>query len=124
MLLAMAAIVGIVAPSALIALSMSALLGTVLPRGLARIAAVLVWLWIQFSTPLIPVPTLNGTAFNLVGDTVTAGFFDGNPIYAPDGPLSYQSEPWSAALSLVWQLALIFVLLAVGSRLAETLRQR
>lgn len=120
---ALAVTVTIIAPGGLIAMSLSALLGVLLPRGFARVAAVLVWLWLVFSTPLIPLPTLNGTVLNIVGDYVTAGLFDGHPIYDPSGLLGPTPTPWLAVVSLLWQLALILALLTAGSLLADARRR-
>ncbi|WP_454114976.1 hypothetical protein [Microbacterium lacticum] len=123
-LTAVAVTVTILAPAGLIAMSLSALLGAMLPRGFARIAAVLVWLWLVFSTPLIPLPSLNGTVLNVVGDYTSAGFFGGRPIYDPSGLLGPAPTPWLAVVSLLWQLILILALLTAASRLADARRRR
>lgn len=123
-LAALAVTVTILTPAGLIAMSLSALLGAMLPRGFARIAAVLVWLWLAFSTPLIPLPSLNGTVLNVVGDYTVAGFFGGRPIYDPSGPLGPAPTSWLAVVSLLWQLVLILALLTAGSRLADARLRR
>lgn len=120
---AIAVLVTIVLPSAPLATCLSALLGALLPHGAARVAAVLLWFGAVFSTPLIPLPTLNGTVLNLVGDTVAAGFFGAQPLYplhAPIGPLGLDAAtPRAAALSLAWQAVLVALLLTAGSSLAR-----
>ncbi|RLP07671.1 murein hydrolase transporter LrgB [Propionibacterium australiense] len=122
-LAAIAVLVTIVLPSALVATCLSALLGAVLPHGAARVVAVLLWFGAVFSTPLVPLPTLNGTVLNLVGDTVAAGFFGASPLYPrydSTGPLGLDATtPPAAVLSLVWQAVLIMLLLAAGSSLAR-----
>lgn len=121
---AVAVVATIVLPSAMIATSLSALAGTLLPQALARVMAVLAWFWGVFSTPLIPLPTLNGTILNIVGDTTTAGLYGGPSLYQPDGPLRLEATPLTAGLSLAWQFALIALLLIVGSALAQVRQQR
>lgn len=123
-LVALGAVLAIMVPSLLIATCLSAFLGTFLPQGVARVAAVLVWLWAVFSTPLIPVPTLNGTVLNLVGDTTAAGLFGAAPIYTPAGALGLEPTALTAAVSLIWQLLLVVVLLTVSSVITYRRRQR
>ena len=118
-LTAVAVALAVLAPSGLIAMGLSALAGALLPRGLARVVAVLVWLWIIFSSPLVPVPNLNGTVLNLVGDYVAQGLFGADTLYDPAGPLGLAPSPRTAAVSLVWQACLILILLTAGSRLAD-----
>lgn len=115
---ALAAIVTIVAPSALVATSLSALLGATLPSVLARLVAVTAWITLLISTPLIPLPTPNGTLFNLVGDAVVSGYFGCAPIYRPTAGLAYDGTPATASLSLFFELLLAAVLFVSGSRLA------
>lgn len=114
----------IVGPAALIAMTLSGLAGALLPRALGRIAAVLVWFYLVFWTPLIPVPTLNGTIFNVIGDTVAEGYFGTSPIYPPTGTFGLDGTPATATVSLAWQFVLIFILLAAGSVLAERAAKR
>lgn len=114
----------IVGPAAMIAMVLSGLAGVLLPRALGRIAAVLVWFYLVFSTPLIPIPTLNGTIFNVIGDTIGSGYFGLSPIYPPTGPLGFDATPATATVSLAWQLVLIVLLLLAGSVLAERARKR
>lgn len=116
--------VTIVAPAALIAMGTSALMGAVLPRAFARIVAMLIWFLLVFSSPLVPLPTLNGTPLNVVGDTVAAGWFGASPVYPPDGPFGVLPTPLTAALSLAWQITLIVGLLVAGSWLADRVRKR
>lgn len=121
---AVATVLTITVPSLLVATCLSAFLGTLLPQGVARVTAVLAWLWAVFSTPLIPIPTLNGTVLNLVGDTTAAGFFGATPIYAASGPLGMETSSLAAVISLAWQFALVSVLLLAASALAHRRRQR
>ena len=48
-------------PTVLCALAVSALAGSVLPQALARVVAVLTWLYLTMTTPTIPVPGVTGT---------------------------------------------------------------
>lgn len=122
---ALAVTATIIAPAALIAMSLSALAGTLLPRALGRIAGVLIWFFLIFSTPLMPIPTLNGTMLTVNGDAIAAGYFATSPIYPPTGPLAaFDSATWTATTSLIAQLVIILLLLAVGSALAGRFRKR
>lgn len=117
-------IVTIIMPSALIAMSLSALAGTLLPRVVGRVAGVLVWLLLLFSTPLIPLPTPNGTIFAINGDVVASGFFGNHPFYRPAGPLANHGTAWEATFSLVFQLVLVFIVLVFCSALTGRARKR
>lgn len=112
----------IVAPMALIAMALSGLAGTLLPRAVSRIVAVLVWFWLWLYTPLLPILTLNGTILSVIGDPVAEGYFGSTGFYPP--PLGVESTPVTATLSLLWQLVLVVALLAAGSVLAERVRKR
>lgn len=123
-LVAVAVSLTIVAPATLIAMTISGLAGTVLPRAIGRIAAVMIWFWLVFSSPMLPVPTLNGSFLGVIGDTVGAGYFGAEPIYAPSGALGLASTPVAATMSLIWQMALIVTLLTIGSWIADRSRRR
>lgn len=123
-IIAIAVALTIVAPAALIAMTVSGLAGAVLPRMISRIAAIIVWFWLVFSTPLIPVPTLNGTIFGVIGDSVGAGYFGTEPIYAPTSAQAFASSPLAATISLAWQVVLIVSLLIIGSWVADRSRRR
>ncbi|MDO4255343.1 MAG: hypothetical protein Q4C81_09435 [Kocuria sp.] len=114
----------IIVPGTLIAMSLSALLGTILPRALGRIAGVLVWLSLTFSSPLLPLPTPNGTVFTVIGDAVASGYFDTAPIYSPLGPFAFDGTAWAATFSLITQLVIIITLLFSGAALAERSAKR
>lgn len=114
----------IVSPAALIAMALSGLTGAILPRAPGRIIAVVMWFWLWAYTPLVPIPTLNGTILGVIGDTVGAGYFGLTPFYPPSGPLGLEGTPLTATVSLLWQLILILALLAAGSALAERARKR
>lgn len=121
---AFAVVATIVGPAALIALLISGVAGTLLPRAFGRIVAVLIWFWLAFSTPLLPIPTVNGTIFGVIGDTIGAGYFGAPTFYPPAGPLAAEPTPLTATVSLLWQLVLITILLVAGSRLGERSRNR
>lgn len=112
----------IVAPAALVAMTLSAAAGALLPRPLGRITGVLVWCLLVFSSPLVPLPTVNGTVFNVVGDAVIAGWFGARPLYEPTGPLAFHATASSAALSLALQAVLAATLLTAGSGAARRRR--
>lgn len=121
---ALAVLVTIVAPAALIAMSISGVAGALLPRAFGRIVAALLWFYLVFSTPLIPLPTINGTPFNVIGDTIGAGYFHTSPLYLPSGPLGTEGTLLTATLSLAWQLVLVLILLALGTWLAGRAQKR
>lgn len=121
---AVAVTVTIIAPGVLIAMSLSALLGAILPRALGRIAGVLVWFFLIFSSSLLPLPTPNGTVLTVIGDAVASGFFGTDPIYPPAGSLAFDGTVWTATLSLVAQLVIIVLLLSAGSALAGRTAKR
>ena len=121
---ALAVAASLVAPAVLCAMAISALAGSLLPQAFARVAAVLVWFYLVFSTPTIPVPAPEGTVFGVTGDAVATGYFDSRPVYPLTGPLSSAPGPVAASASLLWQLALAIALLAVASRLSDRLRDR
>lgn len=108
-------------PTVLCALAVSALAGSVLPQALARVVAVLTWLYLTMMTPAIPVPGVTGTVLGVVGEgfasLVSPRFFWVN------GPLATAPGPVVAAVSLLWQLALVLTCLVVGSRLAGRSRR-
>ena len=105
----------ILSPSMLIAMGISALLGALLPTIVARILAVLVWAWLAFYTPLLPIPTLNGGPLAVIGDPIAQGWFHTNPMYIPaNGPFTIQS----GVISLLWQACIIF-LLFTGANMAS-----
>ena len=115
MLAALAVVFVILSPSMLIAMGISALLGALLPTIVARILAVLIWAWLAFYTPLLPLPTLNGGPLSVIGDPIAQGWFHTNPMYAPaNGPFTAQS----GVISLLWQVCIIF-LLFTGANIAS-----
>ena len=121
---AIAVLVTIVAPAALIAMSISGVAGALLPRAFGRIVAVLLWFYLVFSTPLIPLPTVNGTPFNVIGDTIAAGYFHTSPLYLSTGPLGVEGTPLTATLSLAWQFVFVLILLTVGAWLSGRAQKR
>jgi ABC-2 type transport system permease protein len=114
----------VVAPGVLIAMSLSALLGTILPRALGRVAGVLIWFFLVFSSPLLPLPTVNGTVFSVIGDPIVAGYLSTDPIYPAAGPLGFDGTPAGATASLIGQLVIILLVLATGSALAGRMTER
>lgn len=119
---ALAVAATIVAPAALLAMSLSALAGALLPRVLGLLAGLLAWFFLIFTSPLLPIPTVNGTLFNVVGDAVASGYFGSNTIYPAAGVLGVDGSAGGATGSLAAQLVAIVVLLALGSALAERAR--
>lgn len=117
---ALLAVLVIVVPSGLIAMTLSAAVGALVPNAFGRVLAVLIWFWLVFSTPLLPLPTVNGSILGVIGDYVAGGFFGADPFYVLAGPLAPPITPVTAVLSLLWQLILIMLLTAVGSWRATT----
>lgn len=118
---ALAVALVILSPSILIAMGVSALLGALLPTVPARILAVLVWAWLAFYTPLLPLPTLNGGPLSVIGDPIAQGWFHTNPVYLPaNGPFTVQS----GVLSLLWQGSIIFLLFTVANIASNHIRVR
>lgn len=112
---ALAVVLVILSPSILIATGISALLGALLPTVPARILAVLVWAWLAFHTPLLPLPTLNGGPLSVIGDPIAQGWFHTDPVYSPtNGAFTVQS----GFLSLLWQGSII-VILFTGANMAS-----
>ena len=112
---ALAAGLAITGPAVLTAMSLSSLLGAILPMIVARITGVLAWFALVFSSPMLPVPTVNGTILNVIGDAVGAGWFGLGPVYpATGGILAVTGTPANAAISLIAQLAVAMLLMALG----------
>lgn len=112
---ALAAGLAITGPAVLTAMSLSSLLGAILPMIVARIAGVLAWFALVFSSPMLPVPTINGTILNVIGDAVGAGWFGLGPVYpATGGILAVTGTPANAAISLIAQLVIAVLLMALG----------
>lgn len=120
---AMAVTVTISIPAALMSMSFSAFAGVVLPRVLGRITGVMVWLFLIFSTPLIPIPTPNGSVLAINGDVITSGYFGGEPLYAPAGPLANSNTVFDATVSLGFQAIVIACLIVAGTKLAGNTRK-
>ena len=111
----MAAGLAITGPAVLTAMSLSSLLGAILPMIVARIAGVLAWFALVFSSPMLPAPTINGTILNVIGDAVGAGWFGLGPVYpATGGILAVTGTPANAAISLIAQLVIAVLLMALG----------
>lgn len=121
---AVAVMLTVVGPAALIAMTLSGLAGAVLPSALGRIVAVVLWFALVLSSPMIPIPTPNGTVFNVIGDAILPGYFGTSPTYAAAGPLGFDGTPVGATVSLILQIIVILVLLVAGSVLAERSRKR
>ena len=112
---ALAAGLAITGPAVLTAMSLSSLLGAILPMIVARITGVLAWFALVFSSPMLPVPTVNGTILNVIGDAVGTGWFGFGPVYpATGGILAVTGTPANAAISLIAQLAVAMLLMALG----------
>ncbi|AOS62210.1 hypothetical protein [Actinoalloteichus hymeniacidonis] len=122
---ALAVTATVVAPAALIATALSGVAGALLPKALARIVAVLAWFLLVFSSPLLPIPTPNGTVFSVVGDAIVTGWFGAGPIYAASsGPLAFDGTSLGATVSLILRLVIVVALLLAGAWLAERTRKR
>ncbi len=121
---ALAVAVTIVAPAVLLSVAISGLAGTLLPRSVARVAALVVWCFAVFTTPAMHVPTLNGSVLTLMGDAVAVGLFGADPGTSPVGPLAFDGSVTSAVVSLAWQGLLISALVALGTLAARRRSRR
>lgn len=123
-LAALGIVATVVMPATLIAMTLSGVAGVLLPKALGRIVAVLAWFFLNFSSPLVPLPTVNGTVFSLVGDAVVTGWFGADPIYPANGLFGFDGTSWGAVISLSIKLMITIVLLLSGSQIAERVRRR
>lgn len=108
-----------VVPGSLFALAFSALAGTVLPRPLARLVAVLGWFGYLAVAVLVPETTPGGgTQIHLASDPVLQAFFGVSPMLDTVSTAAAVS-PLIAVVSIVVKLTLVVALLAVASALAR-----
>lgn len=115
----MALFAGVVVPQALLAAALSSLAGSLLPRALARIAAVAVWCVALFATSFHGVAVQGGgTQFHIVSDAVCQAFFGCAPYLDYQGPAT-AATPFEALVLLVAKFALAAAVLAAASAIAK-----
>lgn len=108
-----------VVPGSLLALAFSALAGAVLPRPLARLAAVLGWFGYLAATVFVPETTPGGgTQIHLASDPVFQAFFGVSPMLDTVSSAA-AATPLVAIASVFIKLALVVALLASASALAR-----
>lgn len=108
-----------VAPGSLLAMALSALTGTVLPRPLARLAAVLGWFGYLAITVFVPETTPGGgTMIHLASDPVLQAFFGVRPML-DTASTAAAATPLVALASIALKLVVTAALLVVASALAR-----
>lgn len=118
-------LLSVVAPAALLAAALSALAGSLLPRALARIAAVVAWFaLLAASLHGVPVPG-GGIQFHIAADPVCQAFFGSRPYLDYQGP-AVAATPLEALALLALKLAAAVALLAAAGVVARrrTYRRR
>lgn len=124
---ALALLLGVVAPAALLAAALSALAGSLLPRALARIAAVVAWVAALIVTSFHAVPVDGGGSFqvHIVADPLCQAFFGSSPFLDYQGP-AVAAAPLEAVALLALKLAVAVALLALSGAVARkrTYRRR
>lgn len=118
---------GVVLPSAALAAALSALAGALLPRALARIAAVVAWCGALFAFSFRGVPVDGGGGFqvHIVADPICQAFFGSSPFLDYQGPAA-AATPLEAAALLALKLAVAVAFLALSGAIARkrTYRRR
>lgn len=109
----------VAAPAALLAMALSALVGTVLPKALARIVAAVGWLAALVPLSFVGEPTAGGgIQFHIAADSVCQAFF-GCPPLLDAVSAAAPATPLVAIALLVTKLALVAGLLVVASVIAR-----
>lgn len=118
---------GVVLPAALLAASLSALAGALLPRALARIAAVIAWFAALAGTSFHGVPVDGGGGFqvHIVSDPICQAFFGSSPFLDYQAP-AVAATPFEAVALLALKLVAAAALLAAAGAIARkrTYRRR
>lgn len=118
---------GVVLPAALVAAALSALAGSLLPKAVARIAAIAAWLGALFALSFRAVPVDGGGGFqvHVAADPICQAFFGSRPFLDYQGPAA-SATPLEALALLVLKFAIAAALLAVAGAIARrrTYRRR
>lgn len=104
---AVADLVLIVLPGALLLSVFAAALALFMPLPLARVIAVIGWFWATvFSTRLIPLPTPTGTLLSPLGDYAGAGWLHADVLWAGNGSPGALSPDPSAGTAM-WNVIIV-----------------
>ena len=106
---------GVVLPAALVAAALSAFAGSLLPRALARIAAIVAWFGVLFLGVFVPTPTAGGgLRVHIAADPVAQVLFGSTPLLDSPESAVTAATPLEAiallALKLAAAVALLFFL--------------
>lgn len=111
----------VAAPGALLAMSLSSLAGTVLPRAIARIAAVAAWCVAIGLTTFVPTPEPGGGfKIHLASDAVCQAFFGCSPLMDQASANVAASAPIEAVVALAAKLAIAIALLLLAGALSRS----
>ena len=116
---------GVVLPAALVALS--AFAGSLLPRALARIAAIVAWFGVLFLGMFVPTPTAGGgLRVHIAADPVAQVLFGSTPLLDSPESAVTAATPLEAIALLGLKLAAAVALLAAAGAIARkrTYRRR
>lgn len=105
----------IVVPCALLATALSALVGSLLPKALARITAVVIWCAVVCFTTFAPMPVGSRSKMGVVTDAVCQGFFGCQPVIDLDVTKGTVCTPLDAALLLVLRVTLSLAFIAAAA---------
>ena len=114
-LIALAVFAAIVVPCAFLATALSALIGSLLPRALARITAVTIWCAVVCFTTFAPMPVGNRSKMGVVTDAICQGFFGCQPVIDLDVAKGIVYTPFDAILLLVLRMVLALAFIAAAA---------
>ena len=118
---------GVVLPAALVAAALSAFAGSLLPRALARIAAIVAWFGVLFLGVFVPTPTAGGgLRVHIAADPVAQVLFGSTPLLDSPESAVTAATPLEAIALLALKLAAAVALLAAAGAIARkrTYRRR
>ena len=129
LLQAVVLLAGVVLPAALVAAALSAFAGSLLPRALARIAAIVAWFGVLFLSVFVPTPTAGGgLRVHIAADSVAQVLFGSTPLLdSPESAATVAAAtPLEAIALLALKLAAAVALLAAAGAIARkrTYRRR
>ena len=118
---------GVVLPAALVAAALSAFAGSLLPRALARIAAIVAWFGVLFLGVFVPTPTAGGgLRVHIAAYPVAQVVFGITPLLDSPESAVTAATPLEAIALLALKLAAAVALLAAAGAIARkrTYRRR
>ena len=127
LLQAVVLLAGVVLPAALVAAALSAFAGSLLPRALARIAAIVAWFGVLFLSVFVPTPTAGGgLRVHIAADSVAQVLFGSTPLLDSPESAVTAATPLEAIALLALKLAAAVALLAAAGAIARkrTYRRR